>query len=116
MDGIFKLVKNLFNVEFFERKNVDVWHKDVLFYDVFDLDWSSTEPVGSFYFDPYARGHDKFSIRNSGWVLLIRNKSEICGVKPLSSLIYNFQPPIGDKPSMLSFKDVKSLFGNVKWN
>ncbi|OXU26067.1 hypothetical protein TSAR_002648 [Trichomalopsis sarcophagae] len=114
LEGLFKLIKNLFNVEIIEREKVDVWHKDVRFFDVYDLEVSDSEPVGSFYFDPYARGDQKLlANRHFGWVLIMRNKSVINGTKPLTSLIYNFQPPLKDgTPSLLTFRGVQSLFEN----
>lgn len=116
LDGIFAVVKSLFNVVITERVDkVDVWHKDVRFFDVYDLDISDTEPVGSFYFDAYIRDDSKVSAnRNSGWTLLIRNKSEINQNKALTSVIFNLQPPGKDgTPSMLTFKAVQALFENV---
>ncbi|XP_014215125.1 probable cytosolic oligopeptidase A [Copidosoma floridanum] len=115
MDGLFRLIKELFNVEIVEHHDdVEVWHRDVDFFDVYDLDVSKTEPCGSFYFDPYVRDQSKVSYnRHSGWVLSIRNKSEIVGCKPLTSIIFNFPTPTADgKPSMLTLKGVQSLFEN----
>lgn len=119
LDGIFAVARNLFNVSIIERVDKpDVWHKDVRFFDVYDLDISDTEPAGSFYFDAYARDDYKVSAnRNSGWTLLVRNKSDINGNKALTSVIFNLQPPSKDgTPSMLTFKAVQALFKNVSFN
>lgn len=115
IEGLFQLIKKLFNVEIVEREKVDVWHKDVRFFDVYDLDVSDSEPVGSFYFDPCARGDQKLlANRHFGWVLIMRNKSVINDTKPLTSLIFNFPPPQKNGiPSLLTFGGVQSLFENV---
>ncbi|XP_032678054.1 probable cytosolic oligopeptidase A [Odontomachus brunneus] len=111
LSGLFEHIEFLFNVKIIESKKADIWHKDVRFYDVFDLNVSSNVPVANFYLDPYARGADKFrKEQDSGWVSTIKSKSKICDSNPLLALIFNFPPPIGDKPSLLSFRDVQILF------
>ncbi|XP_033197989.1 uncharacterized protein LOC117160961 [Bombus vancouverensis nearcticus] len=109
--GLFELIETLFDVKIIESKKLDLWHKDVRFFDVFDLKHSSTDPVGSFYLDPYARGDEKVRVsQNAGYTVEIQNRSKICGIKPLVALIFNFAPPMGEKPSLLSFKDLQTLF------
>ncbi|XP_019696713.1 probable cytosolic oligopeptidase A [Harpegnathos saltator] len=111
LSGLFEHIETLFNVKIVENKKADIWHKDVRFFDVFDLNVSSTVPMANFYLDPYARGEDKFrKEQDSGWVSTIKSKSKICDSNPLVALIFNFPPPMGDKPSLLSFKDVQILF------
>ena len=111
MSGLFALIKRLFNVEIVERERVDVWHRNVRFFDVYDLDVSSEDPAGSFYFDSYA----KSSNQDAGWVLLMTNKSEVHGNKTLSSIINSFERPgKNGGPSYISFAAVESLFGNVR--
>lgn len=114
LSGLFEHVETLFNVKIVESKKADIWHKDVRFFDVFDLKVSSEVPVANFYLDPYARGADKFrKEQDSGWVSTIKSKSKIGNSKPLVALIFNFPPPIGDKPSLLSFRNVQTLFQKV---
>lgn len=114
LSGLFEHIETLFNVKIVESKKADIWHKDVRFFDVFDLNRSDTTPVANFYLDPYARGTEKFrKEQDSGWVSMIKNKSNICNSIPLVALIFNFPPPVGDKPSLLSFKDVQVFFQKV---
>lgn len=114
--GLFELIETLFDVKIIESKKLDLWHKDVRFFDVFDLKHSSTDPVGSFYLDPYARGDEKVRVsQNAGYTVEIQNRSKICGIKPLVALIFNFVPPMGEKPSLLSFKDLQTLFRQVNF-
>jgi len=101
-------------VKIVESKKADIWHKDVRFFDVFDLNGSTATPIANFYLDPYARGREKFrKEQDSGWVSTIKSKSKIGNSIPLVALIFNFPPPIGDKPSLLSFRDVQVLFRKV---
>ncbi|CAK9828731.1 Probable cytosolic oligopeptidase A [Anthophora retusa] len=109
--GLFELIEMLFDVKIIESKKSDIWHKDVRFFDIFDLKRSSTDPISNFYLDPYARGNDKFRVtQDLGYMVPIQNKSKICNIKPLAALIFNFTPPRDTTPSLLSFKDLHALF------
>ncbi|CAK9798755.1 Probable cytosolic oligopeptidase A [Anthophora quadrimaculata] len=109
--GLFELIEMLFDVKIIESKRSDIWHKDVRFFDMFDLKRSSTDPISNFYLDPYARGNDKFRVtQDLGYMVPIQNRSKICGIKPLAALIFNFTPPHDTTPSLLSFKDLRALF------
>jgi len=114
LSGLFEHIETLFNVKIVKNTKADIWHRDVQFFDLFDLNKSSTVPIANFYLDPYARGTDKFrKERESGWISTIKNKSKVADSVPLVAMIFNFLPPIGDKPSLLSFNDVKILFQKV---
>lgn len=114
LDGLFALIEMLFDIKIIEDKKPDVWQKDVRYFNIFDLKRSSTDPISNFYLDPYARGNEKIRVsQNSGYMVPIQNRSKISGIKPLAALIFNFQPPIGERPSVLSFKDLQILFRQV---
>lgn len=53
--------------------------------------------------------------QNAGYTVEIQKRSKICGIKPLVALIFNFAPPMGEKPSLLSFKDLQTLFRQVNF-
>lgn len=114
LSGIFKLIEMLFNVKIVETKRLDVWHKDVRFFDAFDLRESDSVPIGSFYLDPYAREDEKVRIsQNDGCLITMQNKSKVSDTKPLAALVFNFQPSLGDRPSLLSISDLQTLFQKV---
>lgn len=114
LSGLFEHIETLFNVKIVENKKADIWHKDVRFFDLFDLKVSSEVPIANFYLDPYARSTDKFrKERDSGWVSMIKSKSKIGNSTPLIAMIFNFLPPTDDKPSLLSLEDVRILFQKV---
>lgn len=116
LSSVFKLTETLFNVKFVESTIPDVWHKDVRFFNIFDLKKSSTDPIGSFYLDSYVRSGEKVRVlQNSGHMVTIKDKSKISGTKPLAALIFNFQPPFNKRPSLLSFKDVRTLLKRVNY-
>ncbi|KAF7992837.1 hypothetical protein HCN44_005181 [Aphidius gifuensis] len=110
LNGLLNTIENLFNVKIIEGKNTNTWHCDVKFFDIFDLKYSSTNPIAHFYLDPYARIDKKINLTN-GKLITIQNKSKFMNKKPLSSLIFNFKPPINNNiPSLLTIDDVKLLF------
>ncbi|XP_076757733.1 uncharacterized protein LOC143427457 [Xylocopa sonorina] len=111
LTSLFDLVEMLFDIKIVESNRTDVWHKDVRFFDIFDLQQSSTDPISSFYLDPYAREDEKVRVlHDAGYMVPIQNKSKVSDMKPLAALIFNFQPPANGKPSLLSFKDLQTLF------
>ncbi|KAK2577031.1 hypothetical protein KPH14_011990 [Odynerus spinipes] len=111
LNGLFNLLKVKFGIHVVENKKVDIWHKDVSFYDVFNMNISTTEPIANFYLDPYARGEEKpHTSGNSGHVVVMKNRSKLCNTKPMCALIFNFVRPKDEKPSLLSLTNVRTLF------
>lgn len=107
---MFELSEKLFNIKIVERTSVNRWHDDVKFYDIFDLEKGGKSPIAGFYVDLYARDDNKLVVpENAGWMVGIRNKSELTNSTPLSALIFNFKQ-IPEKPLLLSFDDVQLLF------
>ncbi|XP_034946729.1 probable cytosolic oligopeptidase A [Chelonus insularis] len=114
LTNVFRFVEKLFNIRITEETKTDVWHSDVRFFDVYDLKESSNEPIAHFYLDPYARGRNKLNKSKSrAWTIPIQNRSKLMKKKPLIAMIFNFSPPKGEIPSLLSFNDVVVLFGEM---
>lgn len=108
--NMFQLAEKLFNIKIVERPSVNRWHDDVKFYDIFDLEAGGKEPIAGFYTDLCARDEEKLVMSESaGWMVAIRNKSELMNSKPLSALIFNFRQ-IPEKPLLLSLDEVHLLF------
>lgn len=111
LNGLFDLCEDLFQIKIVER-TASVWHEDVKYYDIFDQN-SGTKPLAGFYLDLYSRENDKLRMEpTSGWMVGIRNRCQISDISPLAALIFNFQIPLYGKPSLLSFRDVETLFRN----
>lgn len=109
LHGLFDLTEKLFNIVIKERSDMKAWHKDVKFFDIFEP--HSSAPVAGFYLDLYSRKEEKLRTEeNNGWMVSIRNHSFVTDTKPLACIIFNFNPPKVDKPSLLTFDDVKLLF------
>ncbi|XP_034831381.1 uncharacterized protein [Maniola hyperantus] len=109
INSLFNLCSNLFRIQIVERSDTHTWHKDVKYYDVYDE--TCNKPIAGFYLDPYAREDEKIRVYDdAGWHVSIRQKNFVASTQPLSALIFNFQPPIEGKQSLLTFKEVSALF------
>ncbi|QDU72079.1 M3 family metallopeptidase [Mucisphaera calidilacus] len=107
LDGLFSLCTRLFGVTFELTEGVaPVWQEDVRYYRVLD---ASGEPIAGFYLDPYARPADK---RGGAWMdqCLTRMHRDSGLQLPVVHLVCNGTPPVDGKPSLMSFREVETLF------
>jgi len=105
---MFGLVERIFGIEVkqAEEGDAEVWHPDVKFFHVYDAE--SKEQIASFYLDPYSRPADK---RGGAWMDVCIGKSDACDKEiPVAYLVCNGSPPVGDKPSLMTFREVETLF------
>lgn len=107
LDGMFGLVKRIFNVEVRPADGeAEVWNDDVMFFKVFDVD--TGKHIASFYLDPYSRPENK---RGGAWMDVCIGKSKAVNRDiPVAYLTCNGSPPVGDKPSLMTFREVETLF------
>jgi len=105
VSGLFSVVNRLYGLEIKERTDVDVWHKDVRFFDIFD---GKGELRGQFYLDLFARNHK----RGGAWMdeCLVRRQTESGIQTPVAFLTCNFSEPVGDKPALFTHDEVTTLF------
>ncbi|NQZ53468.1 MAG: oligopeptidase A [Piscirickettsiaceae bacterium] len=105
VSGLFGVVNKLYGLEIKERKDIDTWHKDVRFFEIFDAD---NEIRGQFYLDLYARSHK----RGGAWMdeCLVRRQTEDGIQTPVAFLTCNFSEPVGDKPALFTHDEVTTLF------
>ena len=103
--GMFDLVEKLYGVRVVEQDDLPGWHPDVQAYRLVDQDGSS---LGSFYADYFPR-EDK---RPGAWMdsFLTGRKQEEGWEPHLGLMCGNLNPPVGDKPALLSHNDVETLF------
>ena len=86
---------------------VPVWHKDVRFCHVDDLDGTV---IAHFYMDPYSRPETK---RGGAWMNEFRTRERRADgslVCPIAVLVCNQSVPIGDQPALMRFGEVNTLF------
>lgn len=111
MESLFALAKMLFEIDIEPADGLaPVWDKDVRFYAVKDLLGS---PVAYFYFDPYSRPSEK---RGGAWMDEVFGRSRVLAQDgssvrlPIAHMVCNQTPPVGDKPSLMTFREVETVF------
>jgi oligopeptidase A len=107
LDGLFSVTTRLFGVTV---KAADgearTWNKDVRFFKIAD---KSGKHIASFFLDAYSRPENK---RGGAWMNGIRGRRVWKGGEriPVATLVCNFTPPVGEKPSLLTFGEVTTMF------
>ncbi|KAH7520393.1 hypothetical protein FEM48_Zijuj08G0139100 [Ziziphus jujuba var. spinosa] len=111
MNGLFNLAKTLFGIDVEPADGLaPVWNNDVKFYCVKD---SSGSPIAYFYFDPYSRPAEK---RGGAWMDEVVSRSRVLSRNgtsarlPVAHMVCNQTPPVGSKPSLMTFREVETVF------
>ena len=106
LNGLFQLLGRLFDVTIQPQTDVSVWHPDVRFYRVHDV---SGVHIASFFLDPYSRPENK---RGGAWMGDCLGRRIVNGhvQLPVAHLVCNQTPPHGETPSLMSFREVETLF------
>jgi len=105
IDGVFMVAKKLYNLTFTQVKNIDVYHEDVMTYQVTN---SEGKEVALFYAD----FHPRAGKRDGAWMTVYKSQ-EIVNDKnsrPHISIVCNFTKPTKKTPSLLTFNEVTTLF------
>ncbi len=103
--GMFEIVRRLYGLSIRARQDVETWHPDVHFFEIYD---ASGELRGQFYLDLFARSHK----RGGAWMdeCIIRRKAAAGVETPVAYLVCNFSPPVGDGPALFTHDEVLTLF------
>lgn len=111
LEGLFGLVKRLFGVTVIAADGqAPLWNKDVRYFQIND---ESGNAIAYFYLDAYNRPEEK---RGGAWMseCVVRAKFVEAGVTktrlPVAYLTCNQSPPVDDKPSLMTFLEVETLF------
>ena len=101
--GVFYAAEKFYGITFKERKDLPVYHPDVVTYEVFDRDGKS---LAIYYLDFYTRNN-----KNGGaWMSNFVEQSHLLGQKPVIVNVFNYQKPAEGKPSLISYDDVSTMF------
>ncbi len=104
MQGIFTVANKLFGLSFTENNDIPVYHKDVQAYEVTD---ESGKHIAVFYADFFPRKGK----RGGAWMTSFRGQwRDTEDHRPVVSIVCNFTPPSKDKPSLLTYDEVNTLF------
>ncbi len=108
LKGLFRLCEKLFDIKVVEANGeAPTWNDDVLFFNIFN---NSNNKIASFYLDPFSRPESK---RGGAWMDECINKnfdSKGNHIIPVAYLVCNQTPPSNNKPSLMSFEEVQTLF------
>ena len=111
LDGMFALAGRLFGVDIVAADgDAPVWHEDVRFFRIQDQDGT---PRAAFFLDPYSRPAEK---RGGAWMRGCVGRSQLFKNPdgsprlPVAYLVCNGTPPLDDRPSLMTFREVETLF------
>ncbi len=105
IEGVFMITERLYGLSFEEVFDVDKYHPEVKTYRIYD---SNNKFVSLFYAD----FHPREGKRAGAWMtsfkpqFIMNNKNE----RPQVSNVCNFTKPTENKPSLLTFNEVTTLF------
>ena len=104
-DGAFMVANKIYGITFKEIHDVPVYHPDVQSFEVLDEDGSH---IGILFMDFYPRK----SKRVGAWMSEFEGQYKKDGknVPPIITTNFNFTKPTADKPALLSFEEVSTLF------
>lgn len=105
VNGAFTIAERLFNIRFEKRNDIQKYHEDVEIYEVFD---ESNNHIALFYTDFFPRKGK----RAGAWMTEFKGESNVQNnsKRPHISIVCNFTKPTQDKPSLLTFTEVTTLF------
>lgn len=104
INAVLGLATRLYGINFVERKDIPVYHKDVKVYDVTDVDGSH---LALFYADFFPRA----TKRGGAWMTEYRGQRYVDGVdqRPFISIVTNFSKPTADAPALLTHYELTTF-------
>lgn len=103
IQGMFKHAELLYELKFIPSENVPKYHKDVKIYEVYT---KSEKFIGLFYADFFPR-----KVKSGGaWASRFKDQFNQEKNRPHVSIVCNFTKPTNNKPSLLTFNEVRTLF------
>ncbi|MCK4934732.1 MAG: M3 family metallopeptidase [Simkaniaceae bacterium] len=107
LEGLFDLSYKLFGITVeLSMENAPTWHPDVSYYVIKNQEG---QQIASFYLDPYSRPENK---RGGAWMDSCADRMILDGEVqlPIAYVICNGTPPTNTEPSLMSFREVETLF------
>ncbi len=101
--GVFYAATRLYGITFKQRKDIPVYHPDVMVFEVFEENGTS---IGLMYFDFYKRDNKS----GGAWMSNFVGQSKLLGTKPVIYNVCNFTKPAAGQPALISFDDVGTMF------
>ncbi len=104
-DGMFQVADKLWGLKFKKRDDLPVYHKDAMAFEVTEANGNH---IGILYMDFFPRA----SKSSGAWMNSFMKQHTKDGkrVDPIITVVTNFSKPTGDKPSLLTFDEVSTLY------
>ncbi|HET9949993.1 MAG TPA: M3 family metallopeptidase [Longimicrobiales bacterium] len=106
LEGLFEIVRRTFGFRVEEREAREVWHPDVRYYEI--LDDTDGTFLGAFYTDWFPRDEK----RQGAWMndFITGGPRAEAFAPHLGVICANFTPPEGDRPALLTHREVQTIF------
>lgn len=102
-NGVFYAATKLYGITFKKRKDIPIYHPDVVVYELFE---ESGEALGLFYGDFYARESKK----GGAWMSSFVTQTKLLEQKPVIYNVCNYTKPSGNAPVLLTYSEVETLY------
>ncbi|MDP4846455.1 MAG: M3 family metallopeptidase [Akkermansiaceae bacterium] len=107
MDGMFRIATTIFGITITQKatapeSTIETWHPEVSFYEIHDT--ATGSHLGSFYAD----WHPRETKRGGAWMNSLHTGTP--GEPHLGLIVGNMSPPVGDKPALLTHREVETIF------
>lgn len=106
IQGVFEHARRLYGLTFEPRRDIPVYHPDVIAYEV--KDEKTAEHVGVFYADFFPRK----SKQGGAWMSALRDQGVFHGSvsRPFVAITCNLTKPTPEKPALLGTQEVRTVF------
>ena len=111
LQGLFDLANRIFGVTIKPADGeAPIWHEDVRYFQIAD---DTGNVIAHFYLDPYSRPAEK---RGGAWMddcigrAKVKHNNQKTVRLPVAYLVCNQTPPVDEKPSLMTFGEVNTLF------
>jgi oligopeptidase A len=101
LSGAFLVAERLFGVKIEPVQNLSVWDPEIRAYQITE---AGGRRLGTFYVDPYPRENKRGGAWMHGLV------TSVPPVEHAAVFCANVNPPVGEKPSLLTHRDVETIF------
>jgi peptidyl-dipeptidase Dcp len=104
IDGVFGLANRLYGITFKKQPAIPVWHKDVTAWEVYDKN-------GAFLAVLYTDFHPRQGKQSGAWMndMIGQYRKNGKDFRPQISITMNFTPSTKEKPSLLTYDEVKTF-------
>jgi peptidyl-dipeptidase Dcp len=103
--GMFEVANRLYGLTFVERFDMPKPHEDARTFEVLDNDGTHQAVLITDFFP-------RSSKQSGAWMSSYRKQYKINGenISPVITMVMNFSKPTADKPSLLTFEEVSTMF------